>query len=973
METNEKSFEEKFEERLIDEKGHNYIKRSPENYDKDLCLDAELLLLFVKTTQPNEWKKIEDQYGNDTENQFLKRIFTDISRRSVIDVLRNGIKDRGAKFDFVIFPPANNLNPEHAELYKQNKFSVIRQLKWKHDRELSVDMTLFINGIPFSTLELKNYFTGQDYTNALKQYQYDRDPKDELFKRCFVHFAVDNDVVYFTSKLKGKKTLFLPFNKDIRNPEDPRGFKVSYLYEDILAPKSVLDIIANFVQLMTIKDEKTSKILDEYLLFPRFHQLTTVRQLDDAVKTHKAGKNYLIEHSAGSGKTYTIAWLAHQLTKAFNEDNERIYDSIIVISDRRVIDKQLKEAVKQFEKKPGVVETSESSDDLKKYLAAGVNIIVTTAQKFSFVVKKMEELSGQNFAVIIDEAHSSQGGETSHSINKTLSYNSLNEAAEAEESEEEKTLIDNLAESEMKTRGPLPNVSFFAFTATPKQQTLEMFGEKQQDGSFRAFSLYSMKQAIGEGFIIDVLQNYTTYKTYFKLLKKIEEDPHFDKKKVIPILHRFVDLHGDSISEKVSIILDHFDKSAKYKIGGQSKAMVVTKSRLHAVRYKNEIDKQLRQRKAGYKALVAFTGIVKDNGFEFTESSMNGFSESKTKEEFNSEDFRILVVANKYQTGFDQPLLYAMYVDKKLNGINAVQTLSRLNRKRPLKDDTVVLDFVNQADEIQKAFQIYYDTVILSEGTDPNILYDLQRKIEDRAIIHPEDIEKFNFAFVKSTNQSDLHQALESSIQRYLTLSKDEKLKFRDLVKKYVKIFAFVTQLISFTDAELEKLYQYCRFLVKKLPIDKESMPKEVLEAVEIESYEIKQSFGGDIGLNSGEAGIEYPNLEKEPGAQDEEKEPLSEIIGYINDLFGIELSEHDKEKIKEITNEIQNNETFDLSRKANNPSDNLKLLYEKVFEDVFMDTYEKDFNFFQKINNNPEAKKTLRERLFGAIMRNKV
>jgi len=971
MDTSEKSYEEKFEERLL---ANGYAKRAPEDYDKSICLDKQMLLEFVRSTQPREWEKLEAQYGSDTENRFFRRVFDEIEKRTVIDVLRNDIKDRGASFELVYFKPASGLNVEHAEAYKQNKFSVIRQLVYSDKYGNSLDMVLFINGIPISTLELKNAFTGQYYTNAINQYKKDRDPKEKLFQHCFAHFAVDNDTVFFSSKLAGMKSVFLPFNKDVRNPEDPRGFKTAYLYEDILSPDSLLDIIENFVQKIEIKDKKTKKVIEANLLFPRFHQLTAVRELVAKATEVGAGKNYLIEHSAGSGKTYTISWLAHQLTKIYDQNQERTFDTIVVVSDRRVIDKQLKEAVSQFEKTPGVVKTAEKSEDLRIGLEKGKNIIVTTAQKFSYVVDVIGELPGKNFAVIIDEAHSSQGGETTHAMHKTFSYASLEDAENSEENEEEKTIYDDLAEKEMKTRGPLNNVSFFGFTATPKPQTLELFGEKQSNGSYKAFSVYSMRQAIQEGFIVDVLENFTTYKTYFNLLKKIEDDPEYEKDKVIYLLMKHVDLHGDSIKEKVGIILDHFDKSVSRKINGQAKAMVVTKSRLHAVRYKMEIDRQLRERNAGYKALAAFTGEVKDGSYRFTESSINnGVLESSTKEEFNTDQYRIMVVANKYQTGFDQPLLHTMYVDKKLKGVNAVQTLSRLNRKCPFKDETMVLDFVNEAGDIQAAFQEYYQTVILSEGTDPNILYDFQRAIEETNIIDSLDVDRFNEFYNSGDEQSDLHRYLEPAVGRFIKLEKNEKVAFKDLLKKYIKTFSFVTQLITFTDPSLEKIYQYCRFLVKKLPLDKDSLPREVIEAVDIENFVIEKKFAGKLVLRDEDSEFGY-TVAKVAQTREPEIEPLSEILNYINEISGIELSEHDKTKIREISNEIQEDETFDKSRKAvGNSRDNIRIMFNKLFEQNFVGMYNKDVDFFLKIQNNEEARKALEEKMFDLVMTNKL
>lgn len=967
---NENNFEvEHVTKTLVD---NGYIERLPDNYNQELFLDSEILLKFIKNTQPEEWDKLQEQYPSNTENIFLKRVSIEISKRGTLDVLRNGIKDRGAKFELAYFKPVSGLNPEHEKLYKQNRFSVTRQLPFSQKYQKTLDISIFLNGIPIITSELKNHFTGQDYTDAIKQYKFTRDPKEPFLKRCLVHFAVDNDKAYFATQLEGENTQFLPFNKDIENPEDKRGFKVAYLYHDIWYPDSLFEIISHFIQIEEKKDLKTGKKTTK-IIFPRFHQLTAVKQLIHSARALGTGKNYLIQHSAGSGKTYTISWLAHQLSQIHSKEDKRIFDSVIIISDRKVIDKQLRDAVKQFEKTLGVVLGAEKSKELKEALEKGKNIIVSTIQKFSFIVEEIGRLKGKNFAVIIDEAHSSQGGESMKTVKKTLSYTSLENAEE--EDPEEKDLEDKILE-DIQARGRLLNVSFFAFTATPKQQTLELFGEKQTDGSFQAFSLYSIKQAIDEGFIIDVLENYMTYKTYFKLVKMIEDDPEYEKRKATAVLKRYVDLHEHAIKRKTEIMLDHFNKNVKGtikevvkgKVQGKAKAMVVTRSRLHAVRYKLEFDRQLKKHGSDVKALVAFTGTVKDEGHGFTESNMNGFPESQTVKKFDTNEYRIMIVAHKFQTGFDQPLLHTMYVDKKLQKVNAVQTLSRLNRIFPGKDNVYVLDFVNDTDDIRKSFQPYYETTILSEGTDPNILYQIECDILKFDIINQSEIDSFAELWYSTEDQSKLHKVLDPAVERFKELIKEDKVVFKDNLRRYIKIYAFVTHLVSFQDISLEKLYLYCRFLFKKLPLDKDSLPREIVESIDMDRYRIKKTYKGGITLEKKD-GVLIPLTPDEKKPPVSEFDKLSAIITKINEIGETQFTEDDKVKFTKLADTIYDDEHFKESMRTNTKS-NLKLLFKKLFDKTMSDMYENDFNFYKKIEENSSVKDLIKDNLFEDVFK---
>ena len=707
-----------------------YRRRAYTEYDRHRCLIERDVLDFIYATQPQEWEKLKQHHGAEVKEKFVARLSREIEKRGALDVLRKGVKDSGCKFRLAYFRPVSGLNEELRRLYEANLFSVVRQLRYSEDSEKSIDLAIFSNGIPLFTAELKNPFNGQTVQDAIKQYRRDRDHREPLlrFRRCLAHFAVDPDLVYVTTELAGAKTRFLPFNRGKHggagNPavapsEAVRqgGYATAYLWNEVWARDSVLNLIQHFIHEFEEEAQNGKKTRKRRLIFPRYHQMDAVRRLVVDAKAYGPGKRYLIQHSAGSGKSNSIAWLAHQLSVLHDVDDRAVFDSVVVITDRRVLDRQLQRTIRQFEQTSGVVENiDQTSKQLKQALEEGKKIIVTTLQKFPVISDQMGELPGKRFAVIVDEAHSSQSGESTKHLKAVLLADELEDAEREDDIEAD--LEDEIV-NEIRTRGPLPNVSHFAFTATPKPKTLELFGMKGADGRFHPFSLYSMRQAIEEGFILDVLDNYTTYETYWKLLKRIEDDPRFEKRKASSLLRSYVDLHPHSIDQKIQIMVDHFQGQVASKIGGRAKAMIVTRSRLHAVRYAIALRKHLKERGSPYKVLVAFSGTVKDGGIDYTEAALNHVSEKKTAKTFEAADYRFLVVANKFQTGFDQPLLHTMYVDKKLSGVNAVQTLSRLNRTHADKEDTSVLDFANSADEIQNSFQPYYEKTILSKATDP--------------------------------------------------------------------------------------------------------------------------------------------------------------------------------------------------------------------------------------------------------------
>ena len=978
LKTREIEMESIIEDYLVDK--NNYISREYTKYDKDLCIDSDLVLKFIYATQPNEWEKLKEQHGERVKEKFLKRLYNEIERRGTLDVLRKGIKDYGSHFDLFYSRPASKMNETYQKLFQANLWSVMRQVHFSTKNNKSLDMVLFINGLPIITIELKDKLSGSSYSvdNAIKQYKTDRDPKEPLFKfeRCLVHFAVDEDLVYMTTRLEGGKTTFLPFNKgrdDGSGNPDTQGFKTEYLWKEIFTKEILSDILKDFLLVQDIIDEDGRKT-GEKLIFPRYHQLDAVRKMVKTAQKVGPGKNYLIQHSAGSGKSNTIAWLCHKLSSLHDDNDKIIFDSIIVVTDRIVLDKQLQGTIKQFAQVGGVVEGIEKgSKQLREALEKGKKIIVTTIQKFPFIVEDLKVLPGKNFAVVVDEAHSGQSGETSKYLKQTLKYGSLEEAEKAEK--DDRTWEDEL-NREIESRGRLKNVSYFAFTATPKNKTFELFGEKLPDGKYKAFHLYSMRQAIEEGFILDVLRNYTTYKTYFHMLKIIENDPNYDRKKATRLLRNFVELKEHTINKKVEIIVEHFNDYVKDKIPdnkgiGHAKAMIVTRSRLHAVKYKIAMDKYLRENGYPYKALVAFSGKLKDEyGIEHTESGMNGFSDKQTVSEYKKSKNKFLIVAEKFQTGFDQPLLYAMYVDKILSGIAAVQTLSRTNRVYPNKEEPLILDFTNDADDIQRSFEPYYEETILSKGTDQNKLYDLQHKLENFYIYTHEDIEEFaKLYFDPKVRQDKLNPILNKVMEIFCKLPGEDQDEFKSLLKDYNRLYAFISQVITFSDLELEKLYVFGRMLARKLPADKkERLPLEVTEQIDLDALRIQKINEGSISLNQGDE-IHSPEYNGKSGIRVVEKEPLSKIVEALNDKYGTEFGEADKLILQRLEERVISNDALMKSIKVN-PKDKVKMTFDHVFEDELQGMVDENFDFYQKVNDNKEIRESLVERMFEFIYR---
>jgi len=967
---------------------HDYRRRAwDQDYDRALCLDPELVVQFIITTQPQTWEKLKRQHGEDVEPRFLKRLVKEIKNRGTLDVLRKGVKDLGCAFDLAYFQPETGLNEAHRRLYKANTFSVVRQLHYSEESKNSIDLVLFLNGLPIATVELKNPATGQTVQHAIKQYKNDRDPKEPLlgFGRCLAHFAVDTDLVYMTTQLQGKRTFFLPFNRGCDggagNPVNEDGFRTDYLWKRTWQPDSLLEIIQHFVQTVEILDDEGKNTGKRKLIFPRFHQMKAVRGMVYHAKKHGPGNNYLIEHSAGSGKSNTIAWTAHRLSGLHGADEKRVFDSIIVITDRRVLDRQLRQTVQSFEKVKGVVTAIETqkSTKLAEALQEGADIIITTIQTFPFVAEKVGEIQGKRFAILVDEAHSSVTGEATASMKNVLSAKNLEDAQQKEENggkNDEEDSINAAIEASMAKRGRLPNVSFFAFTATPKNRTLELFGTKRPDGSFDPFDLYSMRQAIEEGFIKDVLRNYTTFKVYFGLNKKTDDDPEHPKKKAIALLRSYVDLHPHAIGRKADLMVEHFETHVKQHIKGQAKAMVVTRSRLHAVRYRQAFDAILKRDNLPYRALVAFSGTVRDpdTGLEFTEAGMNGVPETQTRNTFEKPEYKFLIVAEKFQTGFDQPLLHAMYVDKKLSGVNCVQTLSRLNRNRRDKDDPIVLDFANEADEIRKAFQPYYEATFLTEATDPNKLYDLKRHAEEFLLYFQQDVDAFAaIYFGGEGTQEELRPLLDVVVDRFKVADIDVQKLFRKAVTDYVRIYSFLSHILTFTDAELEKTYQFLRFLRPLLKPPKDRLPTEVIDEINMESYKVKQTASGKIVLLNKDGGLDPISDIGTGMIKEEDTAPLSEIITYINDNFGTDFTDDDKVRyfLEDMERRILGDEGFGkaMDPEVNPSSENRRLIFGNFYEDALEDMIDGHTEIYKKLITDDNFAKVFRVAMFRKVL----
>lgn len=948
--------EKGFQKDIIDHlESTGYIHRnSIRNYEKVTCLDPELTLQFIQDTQPREWKKFKRVYGEKAEQKFFFRLVNEINNKGTIHILRNGFRDAGAYFDLFYPQPNNNRNPDLFDKFSRNIFSVIDELEYQ-DRESGnrIDLVIFINGLPILTIELKDSFS-QGVENAMEQYREDRDPREKLFHRCLVHFAMSDQLIYMATKLAGEKTLFLPFNKGLVNPEVRNDYKTCYLYNDILQVNKLSRLISNFIYI-EIDGKKETPI------FPRYHQLDCVNRL---MADCSPGKNYLIEHSAGSGKSKTIAWLAHGLIKKFDPCDERVYDMVIVVSDRKVIDKQLQEQVKAIEKRKGTVEViDKDSQQLGEALQTGSNIVVTTLHKFPYILEKVRDMELRNYAVIIDEAHSSQTGTLSRKMKQVLNTSSLEEAELLDDVDDD---VEEELLREVESFRNLQNISFFAFTATPKGKTLEMFGTMNEQGEYWPFHRYTMEQAISEGFILDVLQHYLTYQTYFNLVKTIEDDPEFEERKAKRVLRKFVEEHPHAIRLKTEIMVDHFMNSTRKKIKGRARAMLVTRSRLHAVLYKQAFDKYIKENGHPIKTLVAFTGEVKHDTKNYTENSMNDLPQNKTIENaFEEDPYRILIVANKYQTGFDQPLLHTMYVDKSLNGVAAVQTLSRVNRIANNKSDTLILDFANETDTILKAFEPYYKATYLEEGTDPHKLYELQDKLLDYQIFDMDDVDEFVNAYLKGSKQPELHYILDQVKKEFMKLEKDSQVGFKKAMRRYQNIYSFLSQLMPFSDVNLEKLFIFNKYLIKKLPTINGPLPMIVLEDVDMDSYKVVDKGETSIDLSGGE-GLKPPSG-GDTGFREEEKAKLSQIIQDLNDAFSTDFTDDDRVFLERVKDNLLGNEELVKKMEHNSP-ENVLAVFDKYFNQEMTGLLNSNMDFYKRVVDNEKLRDKLKIALFNLL-----
>ena len=967
----EKRFEETIERDLINlfDDGFKYTSSTHQKtdkwYNKDLCLIGEDFIHFVRESQQEVYERLTNKYGENTNQTLINRLSKEIENKGLIHVLRKGFNDvHGGNIKTVYFQPSSSLNENYRkDKYNKNQFKLVRQLHYSPHNNNSIDIVIFINGIPILTVELKNQLTGQTILNSDRQYRFDRNPKGEpllQFQRCICHFSVDNDKVNMTTKLDGDNTFFLPFNKTLNNLEtESEGFKVDYLWKEVLTPTSLLDIIENFVLYTHSSDfiwsDEKKKVIQSKpkptLIFPRYHQLDVIRKLKSQVLFDGVGTNYLIQHTTGSGKSYSIGWLSFMLTNLFKEDGkQRVFDSIIIITDRKVLDKQLQDTVKSLEKVQGVVhQIDKNSEQLRKSLSTGKNIIVTTIQKFSVVVNRMKELNGRTFGVIVDEVHSSQGGKGTKNLNQTLSLNEIEITDDVINEETLKIL------NEMKSRQKQNHISFFGFTGTPKPQTVEIFGTVQPDGKKKPFHTYTMKQSIGEGFTLDVLKSYTPVKRWFKL-KGTGNDIELPESRGKKELIKWVDSNPETISRKVDVIIQHLLSTTIKSIEGRGKGMVVVRSIEDSVKYFFEMNKQLRERglENKIKCVVGFSGEVNYNGQKLTEDSLNsdnGFDSKDIPTGFKNPLYRVLIVCNKFQTGFDEPLLHSMFIDKPLSGVQCVQTLSRLNRKTRGKIDTFVLDFVNSVERIQESFQTFYQTTILSEDTDPNLVYDILDKVRNYGLFTPNEIDEWNEIFFTDKRQDSMLQPLLNTVlSRWRELSDEDRDISRTQFTNYCKVYGYVSMIHQFDNIELEKHYLFFEYLRKKFPVDGLTRI-DVSDLVDLESLNLDIKGKYNISLEEQDTEF-YPNKYGEGKVKEEEEfDLLSEIINEINEFYG-KLPEGTEESSKKLIKDILVDNEFQQVINSDNTDSNKRDKIREIYENKNILTLDRStqlYDFFEK------------------------
>jgi type I restriction enzyme R subunit len=1007
----EYAFETAIEAGLVATKG--YVKRTAADYDEERALFPADVIGFLRESQPNKWAALEALLSKRTEATVLDNLVKELETKGSLHVIRHGFKCYGKTFRMAYFRPNSAMNPDAAKVYAYNRLTITRQVGYTsvmkrpdgQNRRCIIDVTLSVNGIPLVTAELKNPLTGQNVTNAKRQYCEDRDERDLLlsFKlRTLVHFAVDPDEVWMTTRLKGKETLFLPFNKGVNhgagNPPVAGNWKTHYLWDEVLAADSLMDILQRFVHLeVKERNVTTSKgtrtVRKESMIFPRYHQLDAVRRLVDHARANGSGHNYLVQHSAGSGKSNTIAWLAHRLASLHDENDEKVFHSVVVVTDRRVLDQQLQDTIYQFEHKTGVVEKiDEDTQQLARALSSGTPIVITTIQKFPFITQAISTLekhgkgvkidtAGKRFAVIVDEAHSSQSGETANTLRGMLNQDGIEAAVAAQLSDEEDGDLSEEAKAKILRdalqRKRQPNLSFFAFTATPKFKTKAIFDEPGPSG-VSPFHEYTMRQAIEEGFIMDVLKNYTTYKRFFGLVKQVEDDPEVPRNKAAKVLTRYMELHPVNIGQVVSVIIEHFRLYVLHELGGRAKAMVVTGSRLAAVKYKLAFDKYIQDNGyTGIRSLVAFSGTVEDPdlpGSSYTEVAMNnGLAESELPERFGGDDYRVLLVADKYQTGFDQPLLQTMYVVKRLAGVQAVQTLSRLNRIAPGKTRTFVLDFVNDEEEIFKAFKPYYESTPMGDAADPHRLSELHFALLQHGIFSPQDVHAFSEIWYcgkrdhSATDNRSMNAILDQVRSRFEERTEEEQETVRGQLTAFRNLYAFLSQIIPYQDSELEQFYTFVRNLLLKLPPPNSGDAFILDDEVALKFYRIQQMTEGSINLGKGEADPLKGPTDVGTGKEGEKPVPLSSLVQKLNERFGTDFKEADQLFFDQIRASAEENAKIVEAAKANNLSDFSSYL-ERVIDELFIERMEGNEEIFTRVMSDKSFRSAAQEHLAKEI-----
>ena len=970
MAENEKQFESNIEAFLISPVG-GYEKATDAGYTSSsgMVLDIHTLVGFVKATQPIMWQRFEKQCNSDTYRKFYKCFEDAVQMDGLLSVMRHGFKHRGMDFKVCYFKPESTLNDVAVKRYEQNVCQCIRQWHYSEQNNKSVDMMLAINGIPVVAIELKNQLTGQTVDNAKLQWQYDRDQKEPAFwlnHRILAYFAVDLYEAWMTTELKGTDTYFLPFNQGSNgagndggagNPQaEGDNYVTSYIWENVLQKDSLLDIIQKFISFEVKTEKKDGKnVTKKRLIFPRFHQLDVVRKLIADVRENGSGNNYLIQHSAGSGKSNSIAWTAYRLASLHNDDNEPVFTSVVIVTDRRNLDSQLQETITGFDHTLGsvcAIDEKKSSKDLRDALNAGKRIIVTTLQKFPVIYEEVDDTTDKRFAIIVDEAHSSQTGSSAMKLKAALAdvSDALKEYAELEGKAEDELLDDNeRLVREMIAHGRHKNLSFFAFTATPKGATLEMFGTEWNDGSYHPFHVYSMRQAIEEGFILDVLQNYTTYRTCYQIAKNTKDNPDVPQSKALKTIKKYEELHPYNIQQKSAIIVETFRNVTKQKIKGKGKMMVVTSSRLAAVRYYHEIKNYLESN--GYndvEILAAFSGSIKDpddkRDIEWTESKLNGVNESQTKQVFHDEG-NILIVAEKYQTGFDEPLLHTMIVDKKLRGVKAVQTLSRLNRTHPDKQDTFIIDFVNSKEDILKAFQPFYQETSLAQEINTDLIYKTQKMLREFKIYDDSDIENVNKIYFDEDKrkankiQAAITNALLPIQRKYNDLNQEQRYQFRKLCRTFVKWYGYITQIARMFDKQMHDEYIFCSYLAKVVPADP-TTPFDLGDRVKLEYYNLEKTYEGFIGLVKEEKGVYEPAKLKKPVKMSETLSPLEKVIEKINQQYAGNFTDGDKVVITALHQKLKNNKKLMKAAKIDGRQIFEKNIFPQLFDDAAQEAY---------------------------------